>query len=59
MESVILERNGDLGAMLIELIDAEVLLHGGDHVAAHHVVPASVKLRLNYKVHRCRRYKYR
>ena len=44
MEAVFLEGNGDLRAVLVELIHAEILLESGDDVILDHEEPASVEL---------------
>lgn len=44
VEAVFLERDSDLCAMLIELVDAEVLLQNSYYVVLDHEQPAAVEL---------------
>lgn len=44
VEAVLLEGDGDLSAVFVELVDAEVVFEGGDLVVLDHELPAPVEL---------------
>lgn len=44
MKTVLFKRNSNLSPMLVELVDAEILLEGGDDVVLDHEGPAPIEL---------------
>lgn len=48
MVAVLFEGNSHLGAVLVELVDTEILLHGSYDIVFYHEIPASVKLNRRY-----------